>query len=138
VQRVPPQECLNRVTPVPPVGVHRNASIRMSRQVLDAFLPPSAGSPSRRTGGGRYRVRPHLGVLDELPTLGSRLLTAAAVVATVVALRHEQAAVTTFLVNAAASIGPVATGSGTRPTIKERVALETMYHAGRTLFAKIT
>ena len=62
------------------------------------------------TGGGRYRARLHLSVLDELPTLGSRLLTAAAVVATVIALRHEQAAVTTFLVNAASSIGLVITG----------------------------
>ncbi|WP_211366179.1 sugar transferase [Pseudonocardia kunmingensis] len=62
------------------------------------------------TGGGRYRARLHLSVLDELPTLGSRLLTAAAVVATVIALRHEQAAVTTFLVNVASSIGLVVAG----------------------------
>ncbi|MGH3584812.1 MAG: sugar transferase [Pseudonocardia sp.] len=62
------------------------------------------------TGGGRYRARLHLSVLDELPVLVSRMLTAAAVVATVIALRHEQDAVTTFLVNASSSIGLVVAG----------------------------
>ena len=62
------------------------------------------------TGGGRYRARLHLSVLDELPTLSSRLLIAAAVIATVTALRHEQAEVTTFLVNAATAIGLVILG----------------------------
>ena len=62
------------------------------------------------TGGGRYRARLHLSVLDELPTLLGRLLTAAAVVATVIALRHEQESVTTFLVNAAIAIGLVVVG----------------------------
>src|SRR5690242_15856251 len=62
------------------------------------------------TGGSRYRARLHLSVLDELPTLLGRLLTAAAIVATVIALRHEQDSVTTFLVNAAAAIGLVLVG----------------------------
>src|SRR5947199_4651154 len=53
------------------------------------------------TGGGRYRARLHLSILDELPILLARLLTAAAAIATVTALRHEQADVTTFLINAA-------------------------------------
>ena len=44
--------------------------------------------------GGRYRARLHLSVLDELPSLLGRLLTAGAIVATVIALRHEQDAVT--------------------------------------------
>ncbi|MGH3827377.1 MAG: sugar transferase [Pseudonocardiaceae bacterium] len=52
------------------------------------------------TRGGRYRARLHLSVLDELPGLLTRLLTAAALVATVSALRHDQNAVTNFLVNA--------------------------------------
>ena len=62
------------------------------------------------TGGARYRARLHLSVLDELPTLVGRLFTAAAVVATVIALRHEQDTVTVFLVNAAAAVGLVVAG----------------------------
>jgi exopolysaccharide biosynthesis polyprenyl glycosylphosphotransferase len=62
------------------------------------------------TGGRRYRARLHLGVLDELPTLVGRLLTAAALVATVIALRHEQEAVTTFLVNTVICVGMVVLG----------------------------
>lgn len=62
------------------------------------------------TGGARYRARLHLSVLDELPTLVGRLLTAAAAVATVIALRHEQETVTIFLVNAAIAIGLVLVG----------------------------
>lgn len=59
---------------------------------------------------GRYRARLHLSVLDELPALVGNLLTAAAVVATVTALRHEQAGVTTFLTNAAIAIALVVAG----------------------------
>jgi exopolysaccharide biosynthesis polyprenyl glycosylphosphotransferase len=62
------------------------------------------------TGGARYRARLHLSVLDELPMLLGRLLAAAAVVATVIAMRHEQDAVTTFLVNAALATGLVVAG----------------------------
>ena len=62
------------------------------------------------SGPGLYRARLHLSVLDELPSLVSRLLTAAAVVATVIALRHEQAAVTEFLVDAAIAIVLVVAG----------------------------
>ncbi len=60
--------------------------------------------------GGRYRARLHLSVLDELPTLVTRVLAAAAMVATVIALRHDQDAVTTFLVNVAISLGLVVVG----------------------------
>lgn len=59
---------------------------------------------------GRYRARLHLSVLDELPGLVGNLLTAAAVVATATALRHQQAEVTTFLSNAAIAIGLVIVG----------------------------
>jgi exopolysaccharide biosynthesis polyprenyl glycosylphosphotransferase len=62
------------------------------------------------TGGGRYRARLHLSVLDELPSLVGRLLTAGAVVAIIIALRHEQDAVTAFLVNASIAIGLVVAG----------------------------
>jgi exopolysaccharide biosynthesis polyprenyl glycosylphosphotransferase len=62
------------------------------------------------TGGTRYRARLHLSVLDELPTLLARLLTAAAVIAAVIALRHEQEAVTTFLVNISIALGLVVVG----------------------------
>ena len=64
------------------------------------------------TGGGRYRARLHLSVLDELPTLSARLLTAAAVIAVVIAIRHDQEDVTTFMVNAAITIGLVVVGRG--------------------------
>jgi exopolysaccharide biosynthesis polyprenyl glycosylphosphotransferase len=56
------------------------------------------------TGRGRYRARLHLSVLDELPTLLGNLFTASAIVATVIAVRHEQDQVTAFLVNTAISI----------------------------------
>ncbi|MGE3285973.1 MAG: sugar transferase [Pseudonocardia sp.] len=62
-------------------------------------------------GGTRYRARLHLSVLDELPLLVSRLLTAAGVVAVVIALRHEhQQAVTGFLGDVAIVIGLVTLG----------------------------
>jgi exopolysaccharide biosynthesis polyprenyl glycosylphosphotransferase len=62
------------------------------------------------TGGNRYRARLHLSVLDELPSLVTRVLTAAAIVATVIALRHDQDSVTGFLGNAAISLGLVVAG----------------------------
>ncbi len=61
-------------------------------------------------GGGHYRARLHLSVLDELPSLVARMLAAAAAVATVIALRHDQDAVTTFLTNAVISLGLVIVG----------------------------
>jgi lipopolysaccharide/colanic/teichoic acid biosynthesis glycosyltransferase len=62
------------------------------------------------TGGSRYRARLHLSVLDELPSLVTRVLTGAAVVGTVIALRHDQVAVTAFLGYAAISLGLVVAG----------------------------
>jgi exopolysaccharide biosynthesis polyprenyl glycosylphosphotransferase len=49
------------------------------------------------SGGGRYRARLHLSVLDDLPMVIGRLLVAAALVATVFALRHDGEGVETFL-----------------------------------------
>ncbi|MDT7588086.1 MAG: hypothetical protein QOE32_5636 [Pseudonocardiales bacterium] len=57
------------------------------------------------TNGRVYRTRLHVSVLDELPFLLTRLLAAAAAVATVTALRHEQEAVTSFLVAGVCSLG---------------------------------
>lgn len=60
--------------------------------------------------GDRYRARLHLSVLDELPSVVGRLLVAAGIVSTVIALRYEQDAVVTFIVNIAAGIGFVVCG----------------------------
>ena len=60
--------------------------------------------------GDRYRARLHLSVLDELPSVVGRLLVAAGIVSTVIALRYEQDAVVTFIVNIAAGIGLVVCG----------------------------
>jgi exopolysaccharide biosynthesis polyprenyl glycosylphosphotransferase len=49
------------------------------------------------TGGGRYRARLHLSVLDELPTILARLLTATATVASLILFMHQRDAVLTFL-----------------------------------------
>lgn len=62
------------------------------------------------TRGGRYRARLHLSVLDELPGLITWLLTCAALVATVSALRHDQVAVTNFLDNATIAVCMVVGG----------------------------
>ena len=62
------------------------------------------------TRGGRYRARLHLSVLDELPGLLTWVLTCAALVATVSALRHDQVAVTNFLDNAAIAVCMVVAG----------------------------
>jgi exopolysaccharide biosynthesis polyprenyl glycosylphosphotransferase len=77
---------------------------------LKAVLVMAALSLALLSGGGRYRARLHLSVLDELPTLVGRLATAAAGVAVVIALRHEQEAVTKFLVNVLIAAGLVVAG----------------------------
>jgi exopolysaccharide biosynthesis polyprenyl glycosylphosphotransferase len=77
---------------------------------MRAHLSMAALALALLTSGGRYRARLHLSVLDELPSLVGRLLTAGAVVAIVIALRHEQDAVTAFLVNASIAIGLVVAG----------------------------
>lgn len=61
-------------------------------------------------GANRFRARLHLSVLDELPAVVGRLLVAAAVVAVVVALRHEQEAVEGFLTDVAMAILLVVVG----------------------------
>jgi exopolysaccharide biosynthesis polyprenyl glycosylphosphotransferase len=49
------------------------------------------------TGGGRYVARLHLSVLDELPAIVTRQLTAAAAVSAVILYLHQKTAVLTFL-----------------------------------------
>ncbi|WP_218822444.1 sugar transferase [Geodermatophilus pulveris] len=53
------------------------------------------------TGAERYRARLHASVLDEVPSLLGKMLMAAAVVATIIALRHDKDGVVVFLQNAA-------------------------------------
>ncbi|NMO90434.1 sugar transferase [Actinomycetospora sp. TBRC 11914] len=55
-------------------------------------------------GGGRYRARLHLSVLDELPALLGRLLVAIALVAAVFALRHDDLGVMEFVGASLASV----------------------------------
>ncbi|MCU1616863.1 MAG: exopolysaccharide biosynthesis polyprenyl glycosylphosphotransferase [Frankiales bacterium] len=63
------------------------------------------------TGGERFRARLHLSVLDEIPTLVSRLLMAAALIATYLAFTHPSAPRTVgFLTDAALAITLVVAG----------------------------
>ncbi|RIV36820.1 sugar transferase [Micromonospora radicis] len=61
--------------------------------------------------GGLYRPRRHLSILDELPALGGRLLTSAAVVAIIAAQRHSSVEyVSGFMRDVALSAGLVVVG----------------------------
>jgi exopolysaccharide biosynthesis polyprenyl glycosylphosphotransferase len=62
------------------------------------------------SGGCQYRARLHLSVLDELPSILGRLLTAAAAVALLIALMHQREAVFTFLGTACQAIALVLVG----------------------------
>ncbi|MGW0161215.1 sugar transferase [Mycobacterium sp. NPDC003323] len=62
------------------------------------------------TGGGRYVARLHLSVLDELPTLITRLLAAVAAVAAVVLFLHQKTQVQIFLETACQAVGLVIVG----------------------------
>jgi exopolysaccharide biosynthesis polyprenyl glycosylphosphotransferase len=62
------------------------------------------------TGGGRYRARLHLSVLDELPTILTRMLTATAAVAAVILYLHQREAVITFLETACQAIALLVVG----------------------------
>lgn len=62
------------------------------------------------TGGGRYVSRLHLSVLDELPTIITRLLTAMAAVSAIILYLHQKAAVLTFLETACQAIALVVVG----------------------------
>jgi exopolysaccharide biosynthesis polyprenyl glycosylphosphotransferase len=61
--------------------------------------------------GGLYRGRRHLSILDELPSLVGRLLTAAAIVAIIVAERHDSSEyVSRFMQTVALSCGLILFG----------------------------
>jgi exopolysaccharide biosynthesis polyprenyl glycosylphosphotransferase len=75
-----------------------------------AFVATALLTTLMTNAAGRFRARLHLSVLDDLPQLLSRLLVSAAVVATVIALRHDQEAVTTFLQDITVGIGLVVAG----------------------------
>jgi exopolysaccharide biosynthesis polyprenyl glycosylphosphotransferase len=62
------------------------------------------------TGGVRYRARLHLSILDELPTILTRLLTATAAVASVILFLHQRGAVITFLETACQATALVLVG----------------------------
>ena len=61
-------------------------------------------------GAGGYRARLHLSVLDELPTILTRMLTATAVVAAVILYLHQRDAVITFLETACHAIALLVVG----------------------------
>lgn len=62
------------------------------------------------TGGTKYTAPLHLSVLDELPTILTRLLAAAAVVSTAILYMHQKISVLTFLETAAQAIALVVLG----------------------------
>ena len=62
------------------------------------------------TGGGRYVARLHLSVLDELPTIVTRLLTAVAAVSAVILYLHQKAEVLIFLETACQAVVLVIVG----------------------------
>ena len=96
---VPPTDFVLMVAPLAwrPQQIH--AVVTMA--LLGVFL---------LSGSGRYRARLHLSVLDELPSIFARLLTAAAAVALVIALMHQKEAVLTFLNTACQAIVLVVVG----------------------------
>jgi exopolysaccharide biosynthesis polyprenyl glycosylphosphotransferase len=62
------------------------------------------------SGGGRYRARLHLSVLDELPAILTRLLAATAAVASVILFMHQREAVLVFLETACQATALVVVG----------------------------
>jgi len=62
------------------------------------------------TGGVRYRLPLHLSMLDELPTILTRMMTAAAAVASVILLIHQEEAVVAFLKTACQATALVLVG----------------------------
>ncbi len=62
------------------------------------------------TGGGRYVAPLHLSVLDELPTIVTRLLAAVAAVSTVVLFLHQKEQVQIFLETACQAVALVIVG----------------------------
>ena len=96
---------------VPPVdAVMLLVPLIWASEQAKAIILMAAVSMMLLLGAGRYRARLHLSVLDELPTLLGRLLTAGAVVATLFALIHDQGEVASFLGQLLLTIGLVLLG----------------------------
>ena len=71
--------------------------------------------------GGLYRARRHVSILDELPSLGGRLLASAAIVAIIAAMRHDSVDyVAGFMRMVALSAGAVIVG---RAVTRSAIAL---------------
>lgn len=79
-------------------------------QYAKAVLAMTVIALALLSGGGRYRARLHLSVLDEIPGVIGRLLVAAALVASVFALRHDGVGVETFLLIVLPGLGLVVLG----------------------------
>ena len=79
-------------------------------QYAKAVLAMTVIAIALLSGGGRYRARLHLSVLDELPSVIGRLLVAAALVASVFALRHDGEGVEVFLLIVLPGLGLVVLG----------------------------
>jgi exopolysaccharide biosynthesis polyprenyl glycosylphosphotransferase len=77
---------------------------------IHAVVPMAVLGTLLLTGGGRYRARLHLSVLDELPTILTRMLTATAAVAAAVLYLHQKEAVLTFLETAIQATALVVVG----------------------------
>ncbi|GLZ51696.1 sugar transferase [Actinomycetospora sp. NBRC 106378] len=96
---------------VPPVdAVMLLLPLLWAPEHFKAIVLMAAVSIALLFGAGRYRARLHLSVLDEIPTLLGRLLTAAAVVATLFALVNQTAEVGPFLGLLLGTIGLVLAG----------------------------
>jgi exopolysaccharide biosynthesis polyprenyl glycosylphosphotransferase len=97
---------------------------------IHAVVPMAVLATLLLTGGVRYRARLHLSVLDELPTILTRLLTAAGAVALVLVWLHQPTAAITFLETACQAMGLVLVGRviTTRLTAFARRRGITTYH----------
>ncbi|WP_433029651.1 sugar transferase [Actinomycetospora sp. CA-053990] len=112
-------------------------------QYAKAVLAMTAIALALLSGGGRYRARLHLSVLDEIPGVIGRLLVAVALVASVFALRHDGQGVETFLLIVLPGLGLVVLGrvATTRFILAARtrgvVAHRTLVVGGGTLAADV-
>ncbi|WP_285657161.1 sugar transferase [Actinomycetospora sp. NBRC 106375] len=86
------------------------APVLWAPYAFPALMALSVASIGLLIGRGRYRAKLHLSVLDELPGLVTRGLTATAIVALAFVLRHDAFAAIDFLGLAATSIGLLVAG----------------------------
>ncbi len=96
---VPPVDAVMLLTPLLWAPQHTKAILLMAAVAMVIL-----------NGTGRFRARLHLSVLDELPSLVSRLLTSGAIVGTLFALVNTQQEVAPFLATTLGTIGLVIAG----------------------------